>query len=272
MMKLAAQLLSFCLMLYSTNSVAIVNGAEVDDDDALAKHVVALQLPETLSDGSIYYHKGTGIILSNNLILTAGHNFYYLQNPETAEAIFSVSPVWGQVPAKEIRINIKKVMVHPAFQQTKRGTQDDLAVVLLAKPIPAGYSPLPLADKTSRVPDLRENAITTGYGTNVDIAKPPIEAFRLRQTSESFLFYSDTTFKASKKIWFDQSSSGICSGDSGGPVIFNSDGEEKIYGIAIHTLLNENGKMACLTQGAFTNVVYYHDWINETAAWLAKAA
>lgn len=269
-MKRECAALFMYLLIFSNSCNAIINGFEINENDTDAQHVVALQMPEKLDDGTTYYHKGTGIILSTRLIITAGHNIYYLPDPAQTEVIFSINPDWGNESSSEIRIKVKKAVVYPGFHQTEKGTEDDLAIVLLEKPIPPGYSPLPLANKSSWTPSIGSYAIAVGYGTNIDIASPPLNFFRLRKTVEPLFSYDGETFLKSKKIWFDQTTSGICGGDSGGPIIFKSYDTPTIYGIAIHVAPDRNGKMTCLTKGAFTNIVFYRGWIDRTSKELIK--
>lgn len=254
------------ILLFSSSCYAIINGTEINDDDVFSKSVVALQMSETQEDGSIRHYQGTGIIISERIVLTAGHNFYYLPDPTISAAIFSTTPAWGDNPENQIRIKIKKTIVYPDFRQTKSGTEDDLALVLLETPIPSNYKPIAIASVTSNIPFIGETGISIGYGINQELpSRPPLSSLRLRKTTEPLISYSGKTFIESSKLWFDQSASGFCSGDSGGPLVLMKESNPIVYGIAIHVGHDRHGNMACLTQGAFTNIAHYRGWIEETA-------
>ena len=87
---------------------------------------------------------------------------------------------------------------------------------------------------------------------------------QIQPTFDAVANYSDADLGRSPKIWLDQSSGGGCGGDSGAPAIFLDSKVPTIFGLFIHFQYDEEGKGHCLTKGAFTNVVYYRDWIDKT--------
>lgn len=250
-------------VILAPSSHAIIGGVELDKTSPIASHIIALQMEEKQSDGSLKYYKGTGVLITDRVVLTAGHNFYYLPRTDSGSAIFSPTPIWGPDDAGQVRIRVKQVEVYPGFKQTLSGTEEDLAVVLLQSPVPRGYGPLPMISADGPSLTHLETVAVAGYGKDVEFdLQAPLNDFRLRQTDLQFLRYSDATPKNSGKIWFDQSSKGFCGGDSGAPALALLNGKMTVYGIAIHPGLDSQGKMRCLTQGAFTNVLYYRSWID----------
>jgi secreted trypsin-like serine protease len=244
---------------------AIIGGKEIDNSDTLSSHVVAMQMEEKQPDGTIVYYKGTGVLVSDRVIMTAGHNFFYISRTDSGEAIFSTSPKWGKASTGEKRIRVKRAEVYPKFIQNKTGTEDDLALILLQSPVPENYTALPLADLQSIPLTTKTSGMVLGYGQSKEFEHHSSDNdFRLRKATLNFVRYSDSPPNQSKKIWFDQSENGFCAGDSGGPILISKYGNLTIYGIATHTGFNTKGKMSCLTEGAFTNIAHYRDWIDKT--------
>lgn len=251
------------LTIFPIGAMAIIGGTDVDLADPISRHVVALQMQDQEKDGSIHYYKGTGIIISDKVVLTAGHNVFYLQDRTSVKAIFSTKPFWGPDQKGQISLKVKRSEVYPNFKQTPKGTEDDLALLLLDGPLPFGYSPLTIADRRSTPPLIGDDAILAGYGRDVE-GQAPLDSYRLRKTTRSLSDYSDSGLEKSPKIWLDQSSGGGCGGDSGAPAIFPNSRTPTVYGVFIHIQYDEQGKGHCLTKGAFTNVIYYRDWIDQT--------
>lgn len=259
-------------MAFPYSAFGIINGTDVSSSDDLSKHIVALRMEEKQADGSLRFYKGTGVLITDRIILTAGHNFFYLPKTDNGSAIFSVQPDWQSVTSGQIETRIERVEVHPGFKQTNMGTENDLALVFLKDSAPKNYLPLAIADFKSPVPSFGNLATVVGFGKDVEFDQSaPLSAFRLRKTTIPFTKLSGADFQNSQKLWFNQSITGFCGGDSGAPALFYEAGQLTIYGIAIHTGINSQGKMMCLTEGAFTNISYFRRWISETVESLEKS-
>jgi secreted trypsin-like serine protease len=62
---------------------------------------------------------------------------------------------------------------------------------------------------------------------------------------------------------FEMADGGICGGDSGGPSIFAKGSTVSAVGLAIH-VANIDGEQQCLSKSAFTDLLFFRDWINDT--------
>lgn len=253
------------LSLCSSPLFAIIGGKDVEHSSGNATSpVVALQMSEMQPDGSVRYYKGSAALVNRNTLITAGHNVAYIPSSQDIVAIFSSQPCWGENICNEIRIPVKNIIVHPKFRQIPGGTEFDLAVVRLREPAPKDYIPFPINTRAVQMGARRLPVL--GFGTDRDAANIPLSAFRLRQielTAANSTYY----FGGSQKFWMDQEFGGFCSGDSGGPAILSEN--NSLAGIAVHVTYNASSQN-CLTQGAFTDLLYFKDWIQSAVNELDK--
>jgi secreted trypsin-like serine protease len=263
--------ISKCLLfafstLGSTNATAIINGVDVEHSSADASaSLVALQMSERQADGSMRYYKGTSFLIAPDLLLTAGHNVAYIGKSESIEAIFSSAPCWGPNHCRERRIKASKSVVHPEFRQISGGTEFDIAIVQLSSKAPDDYQALQLANDSVLIGSSLIQVF--GFGSDREGRGAPLSAFRLRSIGLTPL---DTTYRlgSKQKFWFDQSIGGICGGDSGGPAILQGSLSYAI-GLAIHVTYSE-GSSRCLSGSAFTDLLFFSDWIAEAKAFLLR--
>ncbi|MCX6125817.1 MAG: trypsin-like serine protease [Proteobacteria bacterium] len=221
------------------------------------------QMSEMQPDGSKRYYKGTAFLIGQDLLLTAGHNAAYIPDPSDIEAIFASAPCWGRNDCRERRIMAVKTIVHPLFRQKTGETEYNIAIVKLVSKAPEDYRFIPLANHRTGIGVFTIQVF--GFGTDREDDDVPLSAFRLRSISltpinPGYLLGSE------QKFWLDQRHGGICGGDSGGPAIVDGPSSAAI-GLAIHVKYSD-GISHCLTQAAFTDVIFFRDWIIETVAQL----
>lgn len=239
-------------------SHAIIGGVNIDSRNKLAKSVVALQMGEKQSDGTIRFYKGSGVLISDRLILTAGHNFYYLKDFKFSSAIFSISPHWGADPIGERRISIQNIRILPNFSQGSLGTQSDLAIISLSASAPSDYKPLKMQLDRKQFSQL----LIAGYGRSQTSAGAPLADYRLRMILLPFRRWEFDKNSILAKFWVSSRYGSIAGGDSGGPALINFQGEYKIAGIAIHERYDICETLGtCEPQNAFTNLFSYREWI-----------
>lgn len=54
--------------IFSVKANALIGGADVLDGDPIGKSVVALQMAERQTDGSVRFYKGPGVLIGHNLV------------------------------------------------------------------------------------------------------------------------------------------------------------------------------------------------------------
>lgn len=239
-------------------SHAIIGGVAIDSKNELAKSVVALQMGEQQSDGTVRFYKGSGVLISDRLILTAGHNFYYLKDLKFSSAIFSTSPHWGSDPIGERRISIQNIKILPNFSQGSLGTQSDLAIISLSSKVPRDYKPLKMQLDRQQFSQL----LIAGYGRSQISADAPLADYKLRMIILPFRRWELDKNSVLSKFWVSSRYGSIAGGDSGGPALINYQGEYRIAGIAIHERYETCVALGtCEPQNAFTNIFSYKEWI-----------
>lgn len=249
------------LLVFSFSAKALINGEVVEASDPLSKSVVAIQMVEKTDDGSSNYYKGSGVVISKMMIMTAGHNFYYLPDPSDSKVIFSRDPQWSTRDKDQKSIRVKAAHVFGGFSQGPLGTKNDLAILELSQPIPEGYKPLKLVGLADLAPAVGEMATILGFGFDRDRNK---RSFILRKISLPVARWSSSTFRSSEKMWVGANLGSIAGGDSGGPALFRRNGEYFVYGIAIHNRYEECVSLkTCEPQSAFSNLIYFLDWIEK---------
>lgn len=239
---------------------AIVGGQNVElGSHPFAKHVVALQMSELQEDGSTRFYKASGVLIAPDIVLTAAHNVVYIPEPSNVSAIFSSAPCWGENTCKELRISAVRTLFHSDFRQTPGGTENDVALVKLTSRAPSQYEPLEYL-RSSNTVDVR-SFLVLGFGKDTQISNPPLSSFRLRTISLS-LFDKFYRLGSQMKFWLDQSTGGICAGDSGGPAIAMVDKVPVVVGVASHVVYRD-GNSDCLSKGAFADTGYFRTWIQD---------
>lgn len=248
---------------FSLKTNALIGGADVLEGDPISKSIVALQMAERQADGSVRFYKGSGVLISQNVVLTAGHNFFYLKDVTASQAILSVAPTWGGDSHGQKRIHVESVSLYPGFSQGPLGTQHDLAIVFLVDPVPSEYVPLKIALSSDEPPALGEKGMLLGYGRSSEDPSAPLSDYRLRRISLKVTRWDNNSIVDSQKIWFSNQNGSIVGGDSGGPVLFKRDNSLKIFGIGLHgrydTCIDTK---TCEPQSAYANTTFLANWIN----------
>ena len=241
--------------------LAIISGQDLPhNENDLTSSIVALQMSELQEDGSTRYYKGTGFLIKDDVVLTAGHNVAYIPDPNNVEVIFSATPCWGTNLCGEMRVIAVKKIVHQLFRQIPGGTEFDLALVKLSSKAPSRYNPISMISEANPIGEVPLRVM--GFGVDREGLVVPLSSFRLRGISLSGLD-STYNFGFSQKFWVDQRNGGFCAGDSGAPAIFLDTDSSAAVGIAIHVTYS-NGQSHCLTKGAFTDVLFFKKWIQDS--------
>ncbi|MBY0553767.1 S1 family peptidase [bacterium] len=227
------------------NAYAIFGGQNIDSKDYKKSPVVALIHSEDSSGGGLIC---TATLLNARTVLTAAHcvldEYNYLQR--------NVSP--GRRMGSGMRISKSQINIHPEYNRKKH--LNDLAIIKLNSD---------LRDTQDVIfPELNELSEYDlykifGYGEDAKgndgelrtVSKAKSDIKKMRANDDNTENYLE----------FDQrNGSGICSGDSGGPVFAEAEG--KTFIVAINTsATNEEKKKKCSHSGIVTKVNTALGWI-----------
>lgn len=230
----------------------IVNGQEVDQRDPLANYVVRVRF---LVGGE--KADCTGSLLAGGVVLTAAHCAQ--ADAEDMEVVFPSSSCGGGSRS------VQTVMVHPeAYANGPIDRDHDIALLKIAGKAPASAKAINLSWGEPQL-DERESLTMIGYG-RTDYEKE--NSGILRKTTQSVKNIS----KAGSTFHIKQSEAGVCSGDSGGPLIVFRNSQPVVIGVA-SAIYNSEVKAAaqrCSGSSIFTSVEKNREWIRDTHAQLTR--
>lgn len=272
------------------NRQEILNGQTVTEQSPIAKKVLFLstgtKLTKTPTGGYIGTQTSqcTASAISSRIILTAAHCLKGIngdpdQTPDSVFIILGLKP-WKSKFNSKLWFAAEKIMIHENFLKSPNELgQNDLALVLLKRELPADYITELATDKDLN-PDQKSIVKITmaGYGLRsslkditVDEAQKKIgELFQTQKIISNYNINNLT-------IEIDQRDQrGICSGDSGGPgLVFNNETKKyKTIGVVSGHIWDElekqkidpENKLDCFGIAVYTNVMNpgYADWIQKT--------
>jgi secreted trypsin-like serine protease len=242
----AAVLLFGCRSTHS--DLLIAGGEPVPAHEAHASASVAL-----MSTGSPPQPFCSGVLLRRDLVLTAAHCI------DGAEVTVGLGPDMSTprqlIKGRAVRHESYGAPYNEAFSF-------DLALVLLAQPVPSETRLVPLGTAQ----DLRPGGhlTLTGFGVTSPAAAtttPPDNA-RLLQVEvtlarvydpddEDVSEYGLIVSRAARR------EAGACSGDSGGPVFAHTPAGMRLVAITV------GGMGPCNQEGFHTSIPFYRDWIDQ---------
>lgn len=194
----------------------------------------------------------SGTVITPSIILTAAHCV-----SRAGQYAVATRDSAGKVALQEVR----QIARHPEFQAGARASID-MALVRLASPLPARFSPVTLDDGA------QENGVGSvqtiaGFG----LAREGDEASAgiLRSASVSVL---PRYFPRFLRLGPVQGTIAICQGDSGGPVFSEATSDVTVIGV-IYGKENSDGRQCGATAQA-VRVAPQRRWINGIMAQWAK--
>lgn len=256
----------------------IVNG-HVVDDLAVNPYNSVVGLYDT-KEGFLC----TGTLITSSTVLTAAHciekkgrNLIVIFGKDAYDiADHTFDPDY----AAQFR-RATGVLVHPDYDYSgqKEYEINDLALVYLEGELPDGFSPAEMSDS---VPEIGQIVSMVGYGVS-QVDMDPFDGRRVPNIytliEQGSVYCSDETFEHCFKLDFsgdgilratetpdimnvletefvvNETKSGTCSGDSGGPVFKIKDGHYFIAGIT------SRGPVTCNIDGVYTRVDSFLPWI-----------
>ena len=265
---------------------SIMNGTEVKTGTPIAASIVAIY-------NKSYESICTGTLIANNVVLTAAHCV-----PEKAshvKIVFS-NNVDYMINAKEQDVLKKYVLSATDFKvsstwdpenETIEHNTGDIALIKFRGTIPSGYKVATMLEDDSLIKNGAKVTIA-GFGVNyVDASKEInpkkyknldsavsngevicedkikgkyINCFEVEKTGDGILRQAEAPLKYFLETEFhlNETVSGTCNGDSGGPAFIKIKGQFFLLGVT------SRGTELCDEVGVYTNAVYYKDWIADT--------
>ncbi len=226
------------------NVAGIVNGNDADGSEPFVKSIAGLAVQAPTGQLAIFC---TGTIISEDLVVTAGHCIPNVQNDRIK--FFVVFGLNESSENLELRPIVRKT-AHDNYP-SKGSNQDinDIGLVQFSGGLPEGYHPMPILEDDSVLQPGTE-VLMVGYGTN----NPST------QGGSGILRYTYIPIAGSfgeNEIVTDESKSGSCNGDSGGPGLIYLDGQYYLWGAT------SRGDAYCRRFGIYTKVTAYRDWITQ---------
>ena len=225
-----------------TSQNGILGGQAATGEESFAGTVVGLY---NRAEGS----QCTASIIGPHLLLTAAHCVD--ADPEDLKVIFSQD----LNDTEAVILNVVEYRVSPlwATRRNQKSNTGDIAVVRFFGNLPSGYEPV----------DLLRNSSALQSGSSVKLAG---FGFSGDPKAEQILRWVETTIKNAQfsvsEILVEQTfGKGACHGDSGGPGYIEVSGKLVLFGLTSRGV--GDALHDCTSASAFTNVVFYANWIKD---------
>lgn len=233
----------------------IISGYKVSSQDELAKKVVMLLMEGEKS--SIC----TGTPIAKDVILTAAH---CVKGATRVRAIFHTDITCESgFNINDHAIESSSFFYHDKYSG-KTDATNDVALVKLKSAIPSDYDISKVYDGYS---SLSSDTVTfAGYGVTREATEegvPSGEGF-LRMTTKS---YRSEVRKDGMNLVIDQPYTGVCSGDSGGPIFVEVRGEKQIIGVN-SVVSGPTQSRVCHGKAVAMYAPHFTDWIRTALYYL----
>jgi secreted trypsin-like serine protease len=258
------------LSLFSFNLFAIdqtptiVNGVEVTANSLIARTTVMIT-----GKYQRFSFTCSGSILAKDLIITAAHCLGPYGDAKIT-VFFGLNKNKPGITYKVIKQKMPETYISSSQATYDR---NDVALLLLEKPIPPNYQPAVLMDDLNL---LQNGDVVTlaGYGINVQTMPSRGDGGIgiLRSVEQNILEaqYGNTEVLISIK------NKGTCGGDSGGPAILKKDNQFYLFGVASRLTAKDivpgsnPTRYECIEEIVYTNILKQLEWLKRAEAELRK--
>lgn len=241
------------------DSSSIIGGAPVDAKDSIAKSTVAIVASVLTADGQEGQFICTGSLLTNNVVLTAGHCVPEVGAEYKEVALYVIFHTdLRKMERGDIRLVVDHV-IHTDYGKTGAEGEDahDLALIKFAGAMAPGYQLAKfLDDETLLKPGTK--VTLAGYGL--------IETDGVNTKSDDRLRKVDVEVVedfGKHEVLLDQTQGkGACHGDSGGPAFLEVNGTQYVWGVTSRGA-GKDGKDDCSLVSVYTKVKSEADFIKD---------
>lgn len=251
--------------LSSTNTDEVINGKTIEMRDSRSSKAVVALLYENAS-GNMYTFCSATLVAQDAIVL-AGHCFdsKLMGQPARMEVDYgeTIYTTHFRVPVKAFERN---------QHYNEQGIYDhDIAVAVLAEPVPSEMQPAAIDTNTSA--NYSNRTVTVyGYGRSRDYN--PTVLHQDMWESTGFLHSGemriDGDYNETPDRYFTTGTTrnSICQGDSGGPNFMTLQGRLTLVGVnsASPGAVLQNGLRSCTGRSQLTKVAPFAGWIKETIA------
>lgn len=254
---------------------AIVGGQKIDSNHPVANHVVmiiTIILDNPKPKKQIIC---TGTLIDDHTVLTAAHCFNTGSTPSLSYVIANTDLYCSSGYTKDLSFAASSIIIHPQYVRNSEPSKDqpyyDLAVVKFKGILPYKYKPVSFATMSMEsIATSGLGLIMAGYGKTKtkDTSYPELRLVN-KSTSQVFLSKVDSSTGKLINLITEMSlfgvkqadAHGVCSGDSGGPLLVKYNNEYQILGVASY-IEGYNANTLCENSNSYyTYTENYLDWI-----------
>lgn len=225
----------------------IVGGEKIKENNLYSRYTVGLlnTKKQTICTGSI---------IEKDLILTAAHCVDNA-SPKDIEVNFGFT-IGG---TNSIKYKAHSLYLHEKYVHTKELLDNDIAIIRLAKAVPAPYLPLDLEESRTLSLQKGDKITALGYG------KIRTGLFTGKGTLRSATISIEEFAIDSQLITLNQKEgTGVCFGDSGGPSFTLKNGKPVLVGVTSYVTAEEGKNSDCKQNSGLSNPNYFYNWIMES--------
>lgn len=203
-------------------------------------------------------------VIADRIVMTAAH---CLEDSNSGQVVLGAHAIFNVIEQTQIRIPVfsSNYRVHPDYNP--RMLYNDIALLVLEKTIEFSkyIQPIQLPANELRNENFAgETATVSGWGRFSDSNSAVSEVLRytrneIKSNQACYDIFGDFVIESTLCTITRDTESGICNGDSGGPLTVNRDGRDVLVGIVSF------GALAGCELGfptGFVRITYFLDWIN----------
>ncbi len=251
------------------SSYGIIAGKTVQENSVISKSVFLIKTDFGQSGQAFC----TASLIAKDILLTAAHCVLVEKGEvsQKGKTFFSANPACSKKENQLRSAGFKKVIAHADYVNGKESTDNDMALILLDAEAPTESIVLDVA-KEFNAEDAGLKLFAIGYGNRKGYSRFDENPVRLRMTKfeQSQLVKSSTRNGFDNIITVEQKKSGVCAGDSGGPLLLLQNGKPQVLGIASTVSPSDDGTEACSGYANYKSTLHIHEWIEKTKQELKK--